>query len=208
MILPRLYAILDQDAARAHGWTVPALARACLDGGARLLQVRAKSAGAGELLDLCLEVGALASEHGATLLVNDRADVARLVPGAGVHVGQDDLPPALARLVVGPTVIVGFSTHTTAQVDASVIEPIGYLAVGPVFGTRTKDTGYDPVGLDLVRHASRVAQVPVVAIGGITLDRAREVIDAGAASVAVISDLFTTGDPAARVAAFMAALAD
>lgn len=207
-MLPRFYAIVDRDVARAHGWTVPALARACLDGGARLLQVRAKNVGAGELLDLCAEIGADAAARGATLIVNDRADVARLVPGAGVHVGQDDLAPALARQVVGPHAIVGFSTHTTGQVDAATAEPISYLAVGPIFGTRTKDTGYEAIGFDLVRHAARVSRIPVVAIGGITLDRACEVLDAGASSVAVISDVLATGDPAARVAAFLAEIGD
>ena len=210
-MLPRLYAIVDCDIARANGWTVPALARACFDGGARLVQVRAKTLAAGELLDVCEQVAADATSCGATIVVNDRADVARLVSGAGVHVGQDDLPPALARAVVGPNAIVGFSTHTVAQVDAALGEPISYLAVGPVFGTRTKETGYDAVGLDLVRYAAgavargrpQAAPTPVVAIGGITLDRARSVIDSGAASVAVISDLFTTGDPAARVAEFV-----
>ena len=215
-MLPRFYPIVDEEVARAHGWTVPALARACLQGGARLVQVRAKTWSARELLAVCEQVGADAASRGATLIVNDRADVARLVPGAGVHVGQDDLPPALARRVVGPDAIVGFSTHAPGQVDAAVTEPIGYLAVGPVFGTRTKETGYDAVELDLVQYAAHaVAAVarerhapalPVVAIGGITLGRARSVIDAGATSVAVISDLFTTGDPAGRVASFLAEL--
>src|SRR5512142_1439937 len=206
-VFPRFYAIADHDAARAHGWTLPALARACLQGGARLLQVRAKSLAARELLEVCEEVAPAAAATGATLVVNDRADVARLVAGAGVHVGQDDLPPALARMVVGPDAMVGFSTHTIAQIDAGVREPISYLAVGPVFGTITKETGYEAVGLDLVRYASaavgRTEAIPVVAIGGVTLDRARSVIDAGASAVAVISDLFATGDPAARVAEFV-----
>jgi thiamine-phosphate pyrophosphorylase len=217
-MFPRFYAIIDNEVARARGWTVPALARACLDGGARLLQLRAKTVAARELLDLCEEVVADASGCGATLIVNDRADVARLVPGAGVHVGQDDLPPALARRIVGPDAIVGFSTHTTSQVDAAAAEPISYLAVGPVFGTRTKATGYDAVGLDLVSYAARacaeagrahdVRAVPIVAIGGVTLERARAVIEAGASSVAVISDLLVGGDPGARVAAFLAELRD
>ncbi len=211
-MFPSFYPIIDDDVARAHGWTVPALAHACLEGGARLLQIRAKPLSPRELLAVCETVAVDARRYDATLIVNDRADVARLVSGSGVHVGQDDLPPALARQVVGPAVIVGFSTHTVAQVDAGIREPIGYLAVGPVFGTRTKETGYDAVGLDLVRYAVEAsrrgpgAPTPVVAIGGITLDRARSVIEAGAGSVAVISDLFATGDPAGRAAEFIAAL--
>jgi thiamine-phosphate pyrophosphorylase len=205
---------VDDEFARAHGWTVPALARACLDGGAQLLQIRVKSAGAARVLSVCEEVAASTGE--AALVVNDRADVARLVPGSGVHVGQDDLPPVLARRIVGPDVIVGLSTHTPAQVDAALREPITYLAVGPVFGTRTKETGYQAVGLDLVRYAADLARrhgaesgtapTPVVAIGGITLDTARSVLEAGAASVAVVSDILATRDPASRVADLVAVL--
>jgi thiamine-phosphate pyrophosphorylase len=125
-------------------------------------------------------------------------------------VGQDDLSPADARRVVGDAAIVGVSTHTTAQIAAAVTEPVNYIATGPVFGTRTKDTGYDAVGLDMVRAAAAAARprgLAVVAIGGITLDRAAEVVAAGAASVAVITDLLTGGDPAARVRAFVDRLA-
>jgi thiamine-phosphate pyrophosphorylase len=208
--------IIDADVARAHGWTVPALARACLDGGARVLQVRAKTVGAAELLKLCEQVAADVGRFGGRLIVNDRADVARLVEGAGVHVGQDDISPAQAREIVGPGVIVGLSTHTAEQVQAAVTEPISYVAAGPVFGTRTKDTGYEAVGLELVRHAARFAtarstrgstrSIPVVGIGGIRLDRAASVIEAGATAVAVISDVLATGDPEARVRAYVALL--
>jgi thiamine-phosphate pyrophosphorylase len=207
------YAIVDYDLAHAHGWTVPALARACLDAGARLLQIRAKALGAAALLEVCEQVARDAAAYGATLIVNDRADIARLVPGAGVHVGQDDLPPALVRPVVGDDAIVGFSTHTREQIDRAVIEPIDYLAVGPVFGTRTKDTGYEAIGLDLVRYAADAAAraaarrgdrpLPVVAIGGITLETATLVLAAGAQSVAVISDLLVGAGPVARVRAFV-----
>lgn len=211
MTLPRVYVIVDCEVGRAHGWTAPALARACLEGGARLLQLRAKTAGAGELLDLSEQVASDAARHDARLVVNDRVDVARLVKGAGVHVGQDDLPPAAARQILGPDAIVGVSTHTADQVEAALRQPISYLAVGPVFGSRTKDTGYEAVGFDLVRYAaSRAAKaggpaerMPVVAIGGITLERAASVIEAGATSVAVISDVLATGAPTSRVRAYV-----
>lgn len=124
---------------------------------------------------------------------------------AGVHVGQEDLAPAAARAIVGDTAIVGRSTHTEQQVDAARQEPIDYLAIGPVFGTATKATGYDAVGLDMVRRATRAGR-PVVAIGGVTLDNAASVIAAGAASVAVISDLVSGGDPQRRVRDFLARL--
>ena len=135
--------------------------------------------------------------------MNDRADLALMSGAAGVHVGQDDLAPSAARRLLGPGAIVGSSTHTAAQVEAAATEPVTYIAVGPIFGTHTKATGYEPVGLGLVAEAARLSRgLPVVAIGGMTLDTAAEVIAAGASAVAVISDLFAGGDPKARVAAY------
>ena len=126
---------------------------------------------------------------------------------AGVHLGQDDLPVADARVLLGDEAIIGFSTHTEPQVEAALREPVSYLAVGPVFGTRSKETGYHAVGLGLVARAAQLAgPTAVVAIGGITLDNAVSVIHAGATSVAVISDLLVGGDPSARVAAYLRAL--
>ncbi len=128
---------------------------------------------------------------------------------AGAHVGQEDIPPAAARRILGPGAVIGHSTHTTAQIEAAVREPISYLAIGPVFGTLTKNTGYESVGLEMVSQAARLARgLPVVAIGGITLETARSVIAAGAAGVAVIGDLLAGGTPQARVAAYQRALRD
>jgi thiamine-phosphate pyrophosphorylase len=198
-----LYPILDVDAAVARGWRPLDLARAWLDGGARLVQLRAKRLGSGAFLELAEQLVALTGPYGGRLIVNDRADVARMAGAAGVHVGQEDVPAAAARAIVGADALVGLSTHTAAQIDAALHQPISYLAVGPVFGTATKETGYAPVGLDLIRYA--VAQggtIPVVAIGGIDRQRAPEVLAAGAAAVAVISDLIAS-DPAARVRAYL-----
>ncbi len=144
----------------------------------------------------------LAHAAQAQLIVNDRADIARLAGADGVHVGQEDLTPASVRAIVGDAAIVGLSTHTIAQADLAVREPVTYIAVGPVFGTTTKTTGYEHVGLEMVREAARLAGVrglPLVAIGGITLENAASVLEAGAASVAVIGDLLSTGDPENRV---------
>jgi thiamine-phosphate pyrophosphorylase len=135
--------------------------------------------------------------------------VAGLCGAAGVHVGQDDLPPSVAREQLGAEAIVGFSTHSVAQAEAALSQPVSYIAVGPVFGTRTKDTGYTAVGLELVRAVAGLSgERPVVAIGGITLDTAASVIEAGAASVAVITDLLTTGDPVARTRDYLQCLTD
>jgi thiamine-phosphate pyrophosphorylase len=188
------------------GWTLPDFAAACLDGGARFLQVRAKSRPSREVLRDVDAVIARAAGTGAIVIVNDRADLARLAGATGVHVGQDDLAPADVRRVVGAAAMVGLSTHTRTQLDAAVVEPVDYVAIGPVFGTRTKDTGYAAVGLEMVRAAHAAAAprgLPVVAIGGITLERAVDVLDAGATSLAVITDLLIEGDPARRVRAYI-----
>jgi thiamine-phosphate pyrophosphorylase len=205
---PQLYAIADADVASAAGWTLVDLASAYLAGGARFLQVRAKHAPSGWLLETAAAIVERARACDAIVIVNDRADIARLAGADGVHLGQDDLRPAAARPILGDAgrTIVGLSTHTPAQIEAALEQPISYLAIGPVFGTATKATGYDAVGLPGVREAARQAQargIPVVAIGGITLDSAPGVIEAGAASVAVISDLLTGRDPERRVRSFL-----
>lgn len=210
LVLPRLYAIVDVESAALHGWGAADLADEYLRAGVRLLQLRAKKVSGADFLALCDSVVERAAEFGGLVIVNDRADLAKIAGAAGVHVGQDDLPVSDVRKLMGTDAIVGISTHSRLQLDTAASEPAAsYLAVGPIYATASKDTGHQPVGLELVRHAVRVAGGrPVVAIGGITLDRARSVIEAGAAAVAVISDLLVTGDPAARVRAFLDRLAD
>ncbi|MYN67095.1 MAG: thiamine phosphate synthase [Acidobacteria bacterium] len=202
--LPSLYAIVDAGQAARHGWTVPDLAAAYFDGGARLVQLRAPGAAGGVIDGWCDAVVARASGYGAAVVVNDRADVARMSGAAGVHLGQDDLPVEDARRVVGESAVVGLSTHTADQVGDALARPVTYVAVGPVYATGTKDTGHRPVGLGFVRTAAeRAGAVPVVAIGGITLERAPEVIAAGAGAVAVIGDLLAGGRPSARAQAYV-----
>ena len=165
--------------------------------------MRAKHLASAAFLEHAESLVHAAGPYGASIIVNDRVDVALLAGAAGAHVGQEDLPPAAARRLLGPNAVIGYSTHTPAQIEAAVDEPVTYIAIGPVFGTATKDTGYEPVGLERVTEAARIASGrPVVAIGGITLETAPHVIAAGASSVAVIGDLLTNGDPAGRVAAF------
>lgn len=171
--------------------------------------MRAKLLASGPLLALCDVIVGIAAEFDAAVIVNDRVDIARLSGAAGVHVGQNDLSPQAARDQLGADAIVGSSTHTLAQVAAALEMPVNYVAVGPVFGTRTKDTGYTAVGLELVRDAARLAgERPIVAIGGVTLATAASVLAAGAASVAVIGDLLATGDPATRVREYLQCLTD
>lgn len=205
-----LYVICDVDVCERAGWTPLDFAAACLDGGATCLQIRAKHAASGWLLQCAEAVVARAAAYDdAVVIVNDRADIARLSGARGVHVGQEDLTPAAVRWIVGGDALVGLSTHTREQLADALSEPVSYVAIGPVFGTDTKATGYAAVGLDGVRaaaHTARARGVPVVAIGGITLDRAQSVLDAGADAVAVITDLLVAGDPRARVAAYLGLL--
>jgi thiamine-phosphate pyrophosphorylase len=178
-----------------------------MDGGARCLQIRAKELPSGAFLDLCDTITGAAAPYEAAVIVNDRTDLAAMSRAAGVHVGQDDLPPSRARGLLGLGAVVGLSTHTPAQVEAALREPITYVAVGPVFATRTKDTGYRAVGLEFVSTVARLAgSVPVVAIGGITLENASSVIAAGAAAVAVIGDLVAVPDVRGRTRAYLQTL--
>lgn len=201
----RLYAIVDADVCARENRAPLDVARAFLSAGARVVQLRCKSWGGGAFLELASAVLEDANKADAAIIVNDRADVAALSKAHGLHVGQEDLSPADARTVVGTRPVVGLSTHTPEQWVAAIKEPITYIAIGPVFGTGTKDTGYHAVGLDTVRRASTAALasgMPTTAIGGITIDTAVSVIDAGAGSVAIITDLLR-GDPEARCRAFL-----
>jgi thiamine-phosphate pyrophosphorylase len=199
---PRLYAILDVEYTSSVGRDPLTLASTFFSAGVRLIQVRSKALASGALLELSRQVVDAARPHGAIVIVNDRPDIAVLAGAAGVHVGQEDLPPDAVRCVM-PDGIVGLSTHTREQFEFALATPATYLAVGPVFGTSTKNTGYAAVGLDLLTWAARRSDLPVVAIGGITLDNIAEVFAAGASSAAVISDL-VRGDPRERARAMVA----
>jgi thiamine-phosphate pyrophosphorylase len=214
MSLSPLCVICDDEVCSRNGWTLIDLASACLDGGATFLQIRAKHLAGGAFLEAAESITRMvkARQPAALVIVNDRADIARLSGAGGVHVGQDDLPAAAVRALVGPEAMVGLSTHTADQCAGALGQPVSYIAVGPVFSTGTKATGYQAIGPAGVRRAvaqiaaSPVPDMPLVAIGGITLANARSVIDAGANSVATISDLLSTGNPAARVGQLLQAL--
>jgi thiamine-phosphate pyrophosphorylase len=188
-----LYPIADAGSCR----DVVALAEAILAGGARLLQLRAKDASTRELVALARAVQARAVRAGALLILNDRADVARLV-GTGVHLGQDDLPPAAARAILGPDAVIGVSTHNLAQLDAAVeAGAADYLAFGPIFATRSKANPDPALGLAELAAARARCPLPLVAIGGITAASIRAVRAAGADAVAVIGAIASAADPTA-----------
>jgi thiamine-phosphate pyrophosphorylase len=201
----RLYAIVDADVCERANRAPLDVARAFLAAGAKLIQLRCKAWGSADFLDLAHRIVEEGNRANAVVIINDRADVAALSHAHGLHVGQEDLLPRDARTVIGEDALLGLSTHTPEQWEAAVKEPVTYIAIGPVFGTGTKDTGYEAIGLGTVSRAAGAATaagLPAVAIGGITLDNAASVIDAGAASVSVISDLLK-GDPETRCRAFL-----
>jgi thiamine-phosphate pyrophosphorylase len=195
-------------AARAAGIAVARVQTlALLAGGARWIQVREKRLGAGQLVREAREVVELAKKAGALVVVNDRVDVARIVNADGVHVGRDDLPAVEARELMGEEAIVGVSTHSVEEGIAAARLPVDYVAIGPVFATSTKRDAEPVVGLDAVKRLADAVDVPIVAIGGITEERAGEVLRAGARAVAVIAALYDPRRPIERnVAAMLAAL--
>jgi thiamine-phosphate pyrophosphorylase len=196
LALPPLYAIVDP---LDTGRTPQDLAAALLAGGARLLQLRLKDASSRDLLAAARAVRPLATAAGALLLVNDRPDVARAAAADGVHLGQDDLPVAAARTVLGPGILVGVSTHDVEQARRAAAAGADYLGVGPVFATASKRGALPPRGLDLVRAVRAAVSLPLVAIGGITPDTAAAVRAAGADAVAMIGALVRSPDVAAAV---------
>lgn len=163
-------------------------AEALLEGGARILQFRHKGFWGRDVFAAASETGRLCRAAGAVFVVNDRADFAAII-GAGLHVGQDDLLPADARTVIGPSAWLGFSTHNTAQMDAAAGEPVDYVAFGPVFSTASKENPDPVAGVAALRAVRPRTSRPLVAIGGITRENAAECLRAGADSLAVIGDL-------------------
>lgn len=186
--LPRLYPILDTGALERHGLALVETAAAMLEGGARVLQIRHKGLWSPAAFEGARAVASLCSEVGATLIVNDRADIAKLL-GAGLHVGQDDLAPSDARALLGDEATIGYSTHNAAQLRDAAAEPVDYMALGPIFGTSTKRNPDPLVGIDELRRCRALVEKPLVAIGGITRGNVRAVFAAGADAVAVIADL-------------------
>jgi thiamine-phosphate pyrophosphorylase len=196
LALPPLYAIVDP---LDTGRSPTDLAAALLAGGARVLQLRLKAATSRELLDVARAIRALTRPAGGLLLVNDRPDVAHAAEADGVHLGEDDLPIAAARVVLAPGAIIGLSTHDVAQARAAAAAGADYLGIGPIFTTTTKANALAAGGLALVREVRAAVSLPLVAIGGITPDTALAVRTAGADAVAMIGALVRAPDVTAAV---------
>jgi len=190
--IPALYPILDASFAAAFpiAAAVEALARA----GCLWVQLRAKALSTRAFHDWAQEAVGVARPRGLAVLVNDRADVAWLSGADGVHLGQDDLSPAAARKILGPKALIGLSTHSLAEAREADEEPVDYLAIGPIFETRSKESSYPPLGVEGIQRVRDVVRKPLVAIGGITFENGPAVLAAGADSLAVISALYAQND--------------
>ena len=215
--LPPIYPITDKTLARKKDHI--GILKALVHGGARFVQIRDKTTPADEFLEdleRCIDIAAIIDDQGdvfflcaekenVTLIVNDRCDIVLSSGAAGVHLGRDDLAPESARSILGNNRIIGFSTHSLAQVREVSSLPIQYIGFGPVFETSTKESASPVVGLQMLKKACEESSLPVVAIGGIRLADVAGVLAAGAHSAAVISALMTAPDIAQRMNDFLTA---
>jgi thiamine-phosphate pyrophosphorylase len=201
--LPKLYAITDPLlSGLSHQDQVDQL----IAGGAALIQLRDKHSSPKDFYNAALECIRRAHAARVSIIINDRVDIAIAAAADGVHLGQDDLDPVAVRRLVGIERIIGFSTHTVQQAREAEGFPVDYVAIGPVFGTSTKSNPDPVVGVDGVIAVRACVSKPLVAIGGITLASAREVIAAGADSVAIISDLYRGGSIEERTRQYLTEL--
>lgn len=196
-----LYAIVDP--ALRPDLQLLSIVDALLNGGVRLIQYRHKGAFRRKNFDDCSAIADQVSRAGGLFIVNDRADVAALCGAAGVHLGQEDLPPEKARQLLGPGTIIGYSTHTTEQAAIAGRLPVDYIAIGPVYPTNTKQHADPVVGVSKVIEVRSITAKPLVAIGGITLENAQSVLQAGADAVAIASDLIRDSEIEKRVRQFL-----
>jgi thiamine-phosphate pyrophosphorylase len=207
--------VITPDACRLCVITDPSLARGlshfdiamqAVDGGASMIQLRDKMTGPRQLLSEAREIARLCRARGVCFIVNDRLDLALAADADGVHLGQDDLPPKAARTILGRDKFLGVSTHSLEQAIWAAEQGADYLGIGPIFATGTKATGYEPRGCDIIRQLRTRIDLPLVAIGGITLSNVGEIVRAGATGVAVISAIVGADDITAATAAFATAI--
>jgi thiamine-phosphate pyrophosphorylase len=200
LVIPPLYAILDPSLLTT---TELILAEMLAESGVELIQYRHKNASSREFFEISLRLSTALAQRGVRFIVNDRPDIALLAGAGGVHVGQEDLGVEEARAICGPQRWVGVSTHTLEQVAAADRTSADYVAFGPIFPTTTKQNPDAVVGTELLRRARQMTRKPLVAIGGITLERAAEVYGAGADSLAVVRDLICATSPGERARKYL-----
>lgn len=200
LVFPKLYVIMDASLLKI---SETAFAQMLAESGVGLVQYRSKAASSRDYFEASLRLAELFRSRGVRFIVNDRADVAALAGADGVHVGQEDLPVEQVRAILGKQRCVGVSTHNLEQFRRAAATSADYIAVGPIFPTSTKHNPDPVVGLELIREVRPLTTKPIVAIGGITLDRAASVMAAGADSVAVASDICSADEPAAQVRRYL-----
>ncbi|MFQ5442226.1 MAG: thiamine phosphate synthase [Thermodesulfobacteriota bacterium] len=200
--LKGLYAIIDTTytGAEEAGET----AKKIIEGGAGILQLRAKGAGSGEFLRLARAVGAVARAKGALFIVNDRVDIALMTGADGVHLGQEDIPVEDARRLLGGGAVIGVSTHNLSEALQADRSRADYISFGPVFPTGTKKDAEPVTGTAALKEVKDKVKKPIVAIGGITEEKFPEVLKSGAAAAAIISDILNSRDIRGKVAAIIA----
>jgi thiamine-phosphate pyrophosphorylase len=199
-LLPPLYAILDPE--QTKGRAPELVLHELLEGGIKILQLRAKQMSPRDFLKLAKETRIATRAAACRLIINDRADIALACDADGVHLGQVDLPLEPARRLMGEK-IIGISTHDTEQARAAERSGADYIGFGPMFATNTKDTGYSARGTEMLRQIRASVRLPIVAIGGITENNVTQVWQAGADSAAIISDILHAEEIAAKVKAIL-----
>ena len=187
----RLYGILDLS--YVEGPEAGKVARQMIEGGVDLIQLRAKGRPSAEIANIAAELHGLTAERDVPLIINDHPEIARIVGAEGVHVGQDDPAISEVRAIAGPNCMVGKSTHSVDQAIRAFYEGADYIGFGPIFATPTKPD-YQPIGLSEIQRVHEAVRIPIFCIGGITLDKLPEVMEAGARRVVIVSDLLQAKD--------------
>jgi len=190
MLLPRFYPIIDTAWLSHLGIEPRRFAEMLAHAGVQIAQYRHKGDFTREKFSEAEEVGKILQSAGVQYILNDRVDIAMMLGADGVHLGQDDLPPSAARRIAGDRLLIGYSTHNSSQLREADNEPVDYLAIGPIFATSSKQNPDPVVGTGELARIRKLSSKPLVAIGGITRRNAPATLEAGADSVAVISDLF------------------
>jgi thiamine-phosphate diphosphorylase len=199
--LPALYAILDPE--QIGGNSPDSVLRQLLQGGAKMIQLRAKAMSSRDFIQLAQKARDLTIPFDCKLIVNDRIDIALGSAADGVHLGQDDLPLEVGRKLLGDR-LIGISTHSLEQAKEAEANGADYIGFGPIFGTATKNTGYTARGVEMLARVRAAVALPIIAIGGITEANIQEVWRAGADSAAIISDILKADDVTAKVSAILA----
>lgn len=192
-----LYALTDSRL--GPGRTAEEQALEYLKNGIRILQYREKKLSRRKMLEECLALRKLADQFDACLIINDHIELAMLAKADGLHIGQDDLPPAEARKLLGPNFIIGLSTHSIEQAKAAMQEPVDYIGAGPVYATKTKEDVCAPVGLSYIDWVARNISLPFAAIGGIKAHNIADVCKHGAKCCALVSELAEASDIGAKI---------